>query len=356
MELQGEVIEIIYKNELNSYCIAVLKIDKNNIDSEEIKSLDDETTIVGYLPFVNIGDTLKIVGKIVEHQEYGKQVKVDTFEKMMPQTTKALERYLANCGIKGIGPATAKKIVDTFGENTLNVFKFEPNKLAQIKGITKDRAIEIANTFIENWEVWQLVGFLDKFGIGPQSAEKIYKELGVNAIEEIEANPYILIDLVNKVNFEQIDKMALGLGIEYNNEKRIRSGIKHALILMTYNGHCCTRYENLVEFVVKLLNISENDVENSIINMKAKGDIVLEERNNEEWVYLYSYYKAEENIARRLIDLDTYKNIKKIDGFENELKLFEEKSSIDLSDKQREAIEAINKNNVCVITGRTWYW
>ena len=351
MELQGEVIEIIYKNELNSYCIAVLKIDKNNINSEEIKSLDDETTIVGYLPFVNIGDTLKIVGKIVEHQEYGKQMKVDTFEKMMPQTTKALERYLANCGIKGIGPATAKKIVDTFGEDTLNVFKFEPNKLAQIKGITKDRAIEIANTFIENWEVWQLVGFLDKFGIGPQSAEKIYKELGVNAIEEIEANPYILIDLVNKVNFEQIDKMALGLGIEYNNEKRIRSGIKHALILMTYNGHCCTRYENLVEFVVKLLNISDNDVENSIINMKAKEDIVLEERNDEEWVYLYSYYKAEENVARRLIDLDTYKNIKKIDRFENELKLFEEKSSIDLSDKQREAIEAINENNVCIITG-----
>lgn len=353
MELQGEVIEIIYKNELNSYCIAVLKIDKNSLDEEnnEIKTLDDETTIVGYLPFVNIGDTLKVVGKIVEHQEYGKQVKVETFEKMMPQTTKALERYLANCGIKGIGPATAKKIVDTFGEDTLNVFKFEPTKLAQIKGITKDRAMEIANTFVENWEVWQLVGFLDKFGIGPQNAEKIYKELGINAIEEIEANPYILVDLVNKVNFEQIDKMALGLGIEYNNEKRIRSGIKHALILMTYNGHCCTKYENLVDFVVKLLGVTGNDVENSIINMKAKEEIVLEERNEEEWVYLYSYFKAEENVARRLIDLDTYKNIKKIDKFEKELKLFEEKSNIDLSEKQREAIEAINDNNVCVITG-----
>lgn len=353
MELQGEVIEIIYKNDLNSYCIAVLKIDKNCVNEEnnETKILDDEITIVGYLPFVNMGDTLKLVGKIVEHQEYGEQFKVDTFEKMMPQTTKALERYLANCGIKGIGPATAKKITDTFGEDTLNVFKFEPVKLAQIKGITKERAIEIANTFVENWEVWQLVGFLDKFGIGPQSAEKIYKALGANAIDEIEANPYILIDLVNKVNFEQIDKMALGLGIEYNNEKRIRSGIKHALILMTYNGHCCTKYENLVDYVVKLLGVTGNDVENSIINMKAKEDIVLEERNEEEWVYLYPYYKAEENVARRLIDLDTYKNIKKIDRFEKELKLFEEKSSIDLSEKQREAIGAINDNNVCVITG-----
>ena len=349
MELQGEVIEIIYKNDINSYCIAVLKLDK---ESRAIATeLNDETTIVGYLPFVNIGDTLKVVGKVVEHQEYGKQFKVDTFEKSMPQTTKALERYLANCGIKGIGPATAKHIVEMFGEDTINVFKFEPTKLAQVKGITKDKAIEIANTFIENWEVWQLVGFLDKFGIGPQSAEKIYKALGANAIEEINSNPYILIDLVNKVNFEQIDRMALGLGIEYNNEKRIRSGVKHALILMTFNGHCCTRYESLIDYVQKLLGVSENEVEDCLINMKAKEDIVLEERDREEWVYLYPYYRAEEEVARRLIDLDTYKNVKKIDKFDKELEMFEKKSKIDLSEKQKEAIKAINDNNVCVITG-----
>ena len=366
MELQGEITEIIYKNELNSYCIAVLEIDKDLInknkkeDSDQryisdefgnIDNLDEETTIVGYLPFVNVGDTLKVIGKFVEHQEYGRQFKVDTFEKQMPQTTKALERYLANCGIKGIGPATARNIVETFGEDTINVFKFEPTKLAQIKGITKDKALEIANTFIENWEIWQLVGFLDKFGIGPQSAEKIFKALGVNAMEEIEANPYILIDLVNKVNFEQIDKMALGMGIEYNNEKRIRSGIKHALNMATFNGHCCTGYESLVEFVKKLLNVSEEDVEDSIIRMKAKEDIVLEDREDGEWVYLYQYYKAEENVATRLIELDTYTNIKKIDRFNKELKLFEEKSNIELSDKQIEAIKAINENNVCVITG-----
>src|SRR5699024_9731317 len=134
----------------------------------------------------------------------------------------------------------------------------------------------------------------------------------------IENNPYILVDLVNKVNFEQIDKMALDLGFEYNNEKRIRSGIKHALILMTYNGHCCTKYESLVEFVKKLLSVNENDIEEAIISMKAKEDLVLEERNEEEWVYLYQYYKAEENVARRLLDLDRYTNIKKIDKFEKE--------------------------------------
>ena len=381
LELQGEVVEVIYKNEINSYCIAVFKLDKDSIkqnikkskksksnENEQIEleydnsmeeemlddifsNIDSETTIVGYLPFVNIGDTLKVVGKFVEHPEYGTQFKVDTFEKLMPQTTKALENYLANCGIKGVGPATARNIVDMFGEDTINVFKFEPIKLAQVKGISKEKAIDIANTFVENWEVWQLVGFLDKFGIGPQNAEKIYKELGTNAIDEIENNPYILVDLVNKVNFEQIDKMALDLGFEYNNEKRIRSGIKHALILMTYNGHCCTKYESLVEFVKKLLSVNENDIEVAIISMKAKEDLVLEERNEEEWVYLYQYYKAEENVARRLLDLDRYTNIKKIDKFEKELKLFEKKSSIELSEKQLEAIRAINENNVCIITG-----
>lgn len=366
LELQGELIDIKYKNELNSYCIGVLKLDEDSREKYESEAdvqsaqmnmqtlfaeLDGEITIVGYLPFVNVGDTLKVVGKLVEHQEYGKQIKVDTFEKNMPQTTKALERYLANCGIKGIGPATAKNIITMFGDETIDVLKFEPEKLSRVKGISKERAIEIANEFVEKWEVWQIVGFLDKFGIGPQNAEKVYKALGANAIEEIESNPYVLIDLVNKVNFEQIDRMALSLGFEYNNEKRIRSGVKHALILMTFNGHCCTRYESLIDYVKKLLNVSDNEVEECIINMKAKEDIVLEERDGCEWVYLYQYYKVEKNVAERLLDLANYDNIKKISRFNKELETFEKKSNIDLSEKQKEAIEAINEHNVCVITG-----
>lgn len=319
MELQGEVKEIIYKNELNSYCIAVFEIDKVNSkmeDKEIYHRIEREITIVGYLPFINIGDTLKVIGKMIEHQEYGEQFKVDTFEKMMPQSMEALERYLANGSIKGIGPATAKKIIETFGEDTINIFKFEPTKLAQIKGITKEKAIEMSESFVENWEVWQIVGFLDKFGIGPQSAETIYKKLGINAIDEIQANPYILVDLVNKVNFNQIDKMALDIGMEYNNEKRIRSGIKHALILSTYNGHCAVIYENLLKFVKELLGVKTDEIEDVLINMKVKEDLVIEERDGEEWVYLYPYYQAEKSIAEKLIKLDKYKNIKKISRFQ----------------------------------------
>ena len=340
MELEGEIAEIIYKNEINSYCIAVL----NTTDRAEI-------TIVGYLPFINIGDTLKLHGKMVEHQEYGEQFKVDTFEKMMPQGLDALERYLANGSIKGIGPSTAKKIIETFGEDTINVFKLEPAKLAQIKGITKEKAYEMSQSFIENWEVWQIVGFLDKFGVGPQSAETIYKKLGPNSIEEIQSNPYILVDLINKVNFNQIDKMALDIGMEYNNEKRIRSGIKHALTLATYNGHCAVIYDNLIKFVNELLGVREEEIEDVLINMKAKEELVIEDRENEEWVYLSSYYMAEKNVAEKLIKLDQYKNIKKIDKFKKELELFEKKSNIELSEKQKEAIKEINDHNICVITG-----
>lgn len=340
MELEGEIIEIIYKNELNSYCIAVMQT-----------LTDDEITIVGYLPFINVGDTIKVVGKMVEHQEYGEQFKVDTFEKQMPQTTEALERYLANGTIKGVGPATARKIIETFGDDTINVMKFEPSKLAQIRGISKDKAIEISDSFIENWEVWQIVGFLDKFGIGPQNAETIYKSLGINAIEQIQSNPYILVDLVNKVNFNQIDKMALDIGIEYNNEKRIRSGVKHALLLTTYNGHCAVVYENLLKFVHELLGVREDEIEDVLINMKVKNDIVIEEREGYEWVYLYQYYQAEKNVAEKLIQLDKYKNIKKISKFEKELEITEAKSNIELSEEQKEAIKQINNNNVCVITG-----
>ncbi len=340
MELEGEIIEIIYKNELNSYCIAVMQI-----------STDDEITIVGYLPFINVGDTIKVVGKMVEHQEYGEQFKVDTFEKQMPQTAEALERYLANGTIKGVGPATARKIIETFGDDTINVMKFEPSKLAQIRGISKDKAIEISDSFLENWEVWQIVGFLDKFGIGPQNAETIYKALGINAIEQIQSNPYILVDLVNKVNFNQIDKMALDIGIEYNNEKRIRSGVKHALLLTTYNGHCAVIYENLLKFVHELLGVREDEIEDVLINMKVKNDIVIEEREGYEWVYLYQYYQAEKNVAEKLIQLDKYKNIKKISKFEKELEITEAKSNIELSEEQKEAIKQINNNNVCVITG-----
>ena len=196
-EIEGVLTEVIYQNEVNSYLVGILETEEEQI------------TVVGYLPFIRKGDSLKVVGKFVEHKEYGEQFKIETFEKLMPKTLGALETYLANGDIKGVGPATASKIVNKFGEETIHVLKYEPQKLAQIKGITKDKATEISESFIENWEVWQIVGFLERFGIGAESAKKVYDLLGIDAISEIEANPYILIDISRGVDFKQIDQMAI---------------------------------------------------------------------------------------------------------------------------------------------------
>lgn len=339
MEIKGEVTDIIYQNDVNSYTIAVFETE------------DEETTIVGYLPFVKSGDTLKVEGRFVEHKDYGRQFKVETFEKLMPETLGALERYLANGNIKGIGEATAKKIIKKFGEDTISVFKFEPERLAEIKGISKSKAIEMAESFLENWEVWQIVGFLERFGIGAENAKKVYDLLGINAIEQIESNPYILIDIARGVDFKQIDQMALELGISYDNQKRVESGIKYGLIKATYNGHSCVIKENLIEFVISLLDVTTESIEDNLISLKAKDEIIIEKREGTEWIYLENFYKVEQEIALRLIRLDNAPNMKKIEHIENALKKVESKSNIELSEKQREAVKSINQNNVTIITG-----
>ena len=339
MEIKGRIRDIIYRNEINSYTIATFETD------------EEETTVVGYLPFIEKGDSLKITGNFVEHPEYGRQLKIETFEKLMPEDLDSIENYLANGKFKGIGPATAKRMVNTFGKDVINIIKFEPEKLSCIKGITEEKAIEISQSFNENWEVWQIVSYLEKFGIGPQSAEEIYKKLGPNTITTIEENPYILIDLTVRVNFTQIDQIAIKMGMDLENDKRIRSGIKYALKLSTNNGHCAVLYENLIQFVKDLLNVSEVMIENNIIFLKTKNEIVLEDRENQEWVYLYNYYVAEKNVAESLIALDNYLNVKEISNFEKKLKKIEKHSDLELSEKQREAVIAVQEHNVCVITG-----
>ena len=339
MELKGVVDEIIYQNEVNSYTICTMELEEEVI------------TIVGYLPFITTGDTLKIEGDFVEHQEYGRQFKISTFEKLMPESAAAMEKYLAGGTIKGIGPATAKRIVDKFGEDTLHVFKFEPRKLAEVKGINLKRAEEIGIEFNEKIDVFQIVTFLEKFGIGSSNAKKVYDLLGKDAIAKIEENPYILIDIAYGVDFKYIDKMALDIGLPYDNEKRIESGIKYSLIISSYNGHTCVFLENLYKYVVELLDVSRENIENSLINLKAKEDITIEKREDGEWIYLFAFYKAEQNIAKKLITLEETKNTKKIKNFKTELKKQEKDLDIELSEKQKEAVETVNEHNVCVITG-----
>lgn len=342
MELTGEILGIIYQNEINSYTIAEMFVE----DTGEIK------TVVGYMPFIAEGDNIRAIGKFVQHKDYGEQFKIDTFEKIMPKTLDALERYLGNGTIKGVGPATARKIVAKFGDNTIDTLKYAPEELTKVKGISKERALEISESFIQSWEVWQIVGFLEKFGIGIENSKRIFDKLGVTAISQIEDNPYILIDLVRGIDFRQIDKMASDLGIDKSSRKRITSGIKYALIQTTYNGNSCAILQNLEEYVVNLLGITIDEAEDGIIALKAKGEVVIEERDdNVEWVYLESFFNVENAISNRLIKLNGADNSKKIKGIEEEIKKVEKQNMIELSEKQKQAIKKVNENNVTIITG-----
>lgn len=339
MEIVGQITEIIYQNETNCYTVA------------EFTMENEITTVVGYLPFINKGDSLKLFGKFITHQDYGEQFKIETFEKIMPQTLEALINYLGSGAIKGVGPATAKKIVDKFGEETIAIIKMEPEKLAHIKGITKIKAIEIAEEFMEKWELWQIVGFLEKFGIGAQNSKKVYEMLGKDATQQIEQNPYILLDITYGVDFNKIDKMAMDLGVNRNDSKRIESAIKYSLTLSSNNGHTCVVKENLIKFVKDLLGVNEADIEEALVNLNVQQRVILEKREEETFAYLNTYYFSEKFIADRLIALNNAENMKKVRNFKAKFKGIEETASIFLSKKQKEAIEAVNENNVCIITG-----
>ena len=340
MELEGQIETIIYYNEINSYTIAKLHTESAG-----------EMTIVGYLPFVNVGDSLTVYGEYVTHKDYGKQFKVDTFKKNMPETLEALEKYLASGNVKWIGPKTAKKIIKEFGDDTIKVIENTPEKLAVIKGITEEKALEISASFIESRELWKIVSFLDEIGISSSYAKKVYDIFGINAVEEIKSDPYKLIDIVRGINFKTIDEAALKIGINNDDEQRIMYGIKYGLLLATYNGHTCVIKNNLLDFVSTLLQISESTINEFLNQMKVKGIVVIEERDEEEWVYLTEYYEAEVFIAGKLIRLDNVKNRKHIANIEEKLQKIEKVNKIELSDKQREGIFAVNENNVCVITG-----
>ena len=341
MEITGVVEEFIYQNESNSYTIAIF-----------LTEGQDLITVVGYLPFITEGDNLKLIGKMVKHPEYGEQFKIDSFEKIMPQTAAALEKYLASGTIRGIGPATAKKIIDKFGEDTINIFKFEPLRLAEVKGITKDRAYEIGDEFNEKWEVWQIVKFLEEFGISANNSKKVYDTIGKDAVEKIQENPYILVDIVYGVDFNKIDKIAISIGMPIDSDYRIKSGIKYALLSASYNGHTCVIKDNLVEYLKSMLEVNEEHILSNLIDLNARKEIVIEkDETGESYVFLYPLYKAEENIVKRLNALNAAKNMKYIKSFDKEIKQYEMLSDMELSEKQVEAIKQINENNVCIITG-----
>lgn len=343
-ELEGQIIEIIFQNETNGYTVCEFHTENFG-----------DITAVGYLPFITKGDSLKIIGQNTVHREYGEQFKIESFEKIMPKTLDGIINYLGSGMIKGIGPATAKRIVKKFGEETMFVMKTEPKRLATVKGITEERAIEICDEFVQKWELWEIVSFLERYGIGANNAKKVYQELGPGAIRIIETNPYVLIDIVYNVDFKQIDQMALQMGIDGNFIQRIEAGIKYSLVVASNNGNTCVVKENLIEYVRGLLQVDSDIIENCLINCRVNDTVVIEEFNEQEWVFLKAFHKAEENIANKIDKMLNEPNYKKVKSFDKYLKEVEKENTLNLSEMQLEAIETVNDNNITIITGGPRY-
>lgn len=334
MEIKGQIENIIYSNETNGYTVC------------EISSNTYSMTAVGYLPFINIGDVIIAKGEIVKHNVYGEQFKISTFEKVMPNSLNEIEKYLGSGIIKGIGPATAKKIVTKFGEESIYVLKCEPHRLAEVKGINREKAEIISEEFNMLWELWQIVTFLQKYDIGTANANRVYKELGVSAIDIIKENPYILLDVLYGVGFEKVDRIAAELGIEYNSPYRVSSAIKHGLKLALRNGHTCVALQSLVDFVVNTLGVASEIVSNELTALCFAKQLYLDG----EMVFLKEYYEAEENIAKKLLSLSLDK-VRKSVNLDKKIAEQEEKIGISLSSDQKKAIEMVFSNKVSIITG-----
>lgn len=337
--IEGTVEEVIFTNESNGYAVCALKCEKDII------------TVVGYIPFIREGETLRVMGKWTSHPDYGEQLKVEYFEKIEPKTASDIEKYLSSGIVKGIGPSTAKKIVDRFMEDTISVIENQPHMLACIKGISMDKAISIHHSFMEQRDIKQVVMFLQQFDIGPSLSVKIFKRFGNNAIEEIKTNPYMLSDEIFGIGFKTADKIAMKLGIDKGSEYRICAGIKYVLSWFCNMGHTFIPKEQLIDTSIELLDTYKESIENALIRLTIDKQIFIEEAEEGTAVYLSSFYYAEIGVVKRLIELSKY-SVKEYNvDVLSEIKEIENETGIELEKLQKEAIVEAFKNGVLVITG-----
>lgn len=338
IEIEGTIEEIIYKNDSNGYTVCEVKGKKG-------------FTAVGYMPFVNAGETIRASGRWVTHPDYGEQFKVELYEKVMPRTSDAIEKYLSSGIVKGVGPATAAKIVEKFGQNTLEVINAEPQRLSEIKGISLDKAIAIGQALDEQRSLREIVMFLQEYGISPSICIKIHKAYGDQAVSRIKENPYRLCEEVFGIGFKTADAIAMKLGIDPASKFRIKSGIRYILTHASSNGHTYLPENMLKERVQELLGSYDQDVEDALISLIFDKTVVTEKFDTMTRVYLTSFYNAEQGVCKRLLALSQQRFEAGLEHFEDKLVKIQSEEGIQLAQMQSEAIREAMTNGVLVITG-----
>ncbi len=338
---QGSVCEVIYSNDENGY--AVFDFDANDTGL---------ITCVGYIPYIKAGEMLVVTGKWTNHASYGEQLKIERFERIEPTGKDEILTYLSSGVVRGVRKSTAEKIVDRFGEETLRVIVDTPERLAEIKGISLTKAMEIQKSYMEIFDREQLILFLQKYNITPNFAMKIYDTFGVNAVSMIKENPYSLCERIRGISFKTADYVAYHMGVQPENENRVRSGIKYSLSFYAVSGgHTYLPRELLVSLAVKMLRVDELEVENALVSLILDGQVISEKNAGEERIYLPVYYEAEQELAMQIRSLAGQVCRDTKQETESEIEKLETESGIILEKRQKQAVSAALTSGFTVVTG-----
>jgi exodeoxyribonuclease V alpha subunit len=337
-KISGTVEEIIYNNENNGYTVGI------------IETSDDVVTFTGLFSSITLGEHVKVEGDWMDHPRYGKQFQVKSYEIIMPDSIEGIKKYLASGLIKGVGDATASKIVEEFGEDTFNILQYHPEEIMKVEGIGEKKAEKIVDSFREQLEIKEIMLYLQKYNISPSYGIKIYKEYGNETIEKVKENPYRLTSDIYGIGFKLADKIAESMGIDRKSEYRISAGVRYSLMESASDGHTYLPKDVVIKRAGKALNIDKKYIEAVISNMALRGEIHMETIDEEECVYYIPYYYAEAGTANKLVTLITEEKNPE-DDVKDIIKGIEERSKKTLTKKQKLAIEKSFKENVMVITG-----
>lgn len=339
-QLEGVVERVIYSNEDNGYTICDMSLADGDI-----------ITVVGIMPLTGEGDRLSLWGRWTHNPKYGRQFSVTQYERVMPADVESILRYLSSGAVKGIGPKTAKRIVDEFGEDTFNVIENHPEWLANIKGISSRMAMAVSENFKEQAEVrTAMMFFRDYFGVA--TTLKIYKRWGSRSVDVAKQNPYRLCNEIEGIGFERADSMASSLGFVNNNFDRVMSGINYVLYKNgTVNGHVCLPREKLRDSAALLLEVESTLVDDGISELLREGRLICRKREQGDMIYLRESYSNEKYIADKLTLLDKVCASVDVSDIGRFIEGEEIKSGIKYASLQKKAIEDALRYGVMVLTG-----
>lgn len=338
-EINGTVSAVIFRNDENGYGVVKLELDSG-----------EKVTAVGCLPYIAPGEMLSAEGAWMTHAQHGRQFKIEQCSRLLPTSAEAIYEYLAGGTVRGIGPATAALIVDRFGDKALDVLEMQPEKLAEIKGISSSKAKDISAGFKKQAGVRRLTEFLCSYGIQPVFALRMFKFYGNSAIEVVHENPYILASSHIGASFAEADSLALALGLDGDSLNRVCAAVVFELVHNSGNGHCFIPRGKLTMATSQLIGVAHELVEDAVDKLAETGEIVCCTVAGLDACYLAPLYEAETYTANRIKSMCRAKAEKKVDITSIVLRL-EAANDIEYAPMQREAIALAAQNRMLVITG-----